>query len=71
MYLKKGVFSQTVDLSCEDPNVIRYLKGETVEVPECPWDGWVLVCVDGFSLGWAKAKNGTLKNKYCTGWRMQ
>ena len=31
--------------------------------------GWQLVCVDGFALGWGKLSGGTLKNKYCTGWR--
>jgi len=33
-------------------------------------DGWVLVCVDGFPLGFGKAKDGMLKNKYLPGWRM-
>ncbi len=34
-------------------------------------DGWVLVCTDGFALGWGKAADGRIKNKYNSGWRMQ
>ncbi|MDD7077333.1 MAG: hypothetical protein PUI42_04280, partial [Lachnospiraceae bacterium] len=30
-----------------------------------------LVCVNGYPLGWGKLVNGTLKNKYHPGWRMQ
>ncbi|MCC8067850.1 MAG: RsmB/NOP family class I SAM-dependent RNA methyltransferase [Clostridiales bacterium] len=32
---------------------------------------WVLVCVDGHGLGWAKLANESLKNKYYPGWRLQ
>ena len=38
--------------------------GETISAA-----GWKLVCVQGFSLGWGKLVNGTLKNKYPAGWR--
>ena len=35
-------------------------------------ENYVLVCVDGFALGWGKyMQNGMLKNKYYAGWRMQ
>jgi len=33
--------------------------------------GWVLVCVDGYPLGWAKYTGTSLKNKYYPGWRWQ
>lgn len=33
--------------------------------------GWILICVDGFALGWGKAADGRIKNKYNPGWRMQ
>lgn len=52
--------------------MIRYLKGETLDVDDLVTPkakGWQLVCVDGFALGWGKLSGGTLKNKYCTGWR--
>lgn len=73
MYLKKDRFAQTVSFAAEDERVRRYLKGETLELSETEdiRKGWVLVCVDDFGLGWAKAVNGTLRNKYYAGWRMQ
>lgn len=33
--------------------------------------GWVLICCDGYPLGWGKCVNGTIRNKYNPGWRMQ
>ena len=48
---------------------IRYLKGETVEGEGK--DGWTLVCVDGFPLGWAKMQKGRLKNKYAVSWKWE
>ena len=74
MTLRSCEFDGAVDFSSDDPRVIRYLKGETIELTETDRelpDGWVLVCVDGFALGWGKHSRGTIKNKYCPGWRMQ
>ncbi len=68
MALRKEECPNTVDFTAEDPRVIRYLKGETVEAEEAK-DGWVLICVDGYPLGWGKANRGTVKNKYLPGWR--
>ncbi|MEE3468271.1 MAG: RsmB/NOP family class I SAM-dependent RNA methyltransferase [Eubacterium sp.] len=33
-------------------------------------DGYVLICVDGYPLGWGKKQRQTIKNKYHTGWRL-
>lgn len=73
MALKMDEFSQVINFSCEDANVIKYLKGETIEVdiPEKANSGWNLVCVDGYPLGWGKLTGSTLKNKYHAGWRWQ
>lgn len=68
-----------VSFASDDIRVLKYLKGETVESTEVSHaeffsdsDGYVLVCVDGFPLGWAKwTRDGRLKNKYYAGWRMQ
>ncbi|MBQ9234141.1 MAG: RsmB/NOP family class I SAM-dependent RNA methyltransferase [Lachnospiraceae bacterium] len=68
MVLKCNEFDNVVDLSSKDDRVIKYLKGETIEA--CGKDGWALVCVDSYPLGWGKLNNGTLKNKYLTGWRL-
>lgn len=74
MNLKKEEFANTLDLKAEDERIIRYLKGETIDVDDIASSkakGWHLVCVDGFPLGWGKLANGTLKNKYLPGWRNQ
>lgn len=68
MTLRMEEFSNAVNLSSEDERVIRYLKGETIEV--CGQDGLALVCVDTYPLGWGKLSKGTLKNKYLAGWRL-
>ena len=55
----------------------RYLKGETlppedlqlVNVSKDSPKGWALVCVGGYSLGWAKLAGATLKNHYPKGLR--
>lgn len=70
MYLRKEEYRTCVDFSASDERTIRYLRGETVEIEDDSLKGWILVCTEGFPLGWAKADRGALKNKYCTGWRM-
>lgn len=76
MALKKEQYSSTVSFSREDERVIRYLKGETLDVTDkLPTmkrkKGWQLVCVDDYPLGWAKLTGNSLKNKYYAGWRWQ
>lgn len=71
MYLSQGQFDNEVNLTSSDDRVIRYLKGETIEASDQKIkNGYVLVLADGYPLGWAKNTNGTLKNKYLSGWRM-
>lgn len=67
-------FSGKVLYPLEDERVIRYLKGETIDTSgaeEDGPDGWNLICVDRYPLGWAKRSKHNLKNKYCPGWRWQ
>ena len=74
MCLKAEDFKKSVSFKRDDERVIRYLKGETLDLSDTEAEnekGWVLVCVDGYGLGWGKAAGGTLKNKYYAGWRMQ
>lgn len=72
MYLKKSEYRHTISLSVDDERVVRYLKGETIEVDDlvsANESGWQLVCVEEYPLGWGKLGRGTLKNKYLPGWR--
>lgn len=74
MNLKKEEYERVIDLPVSDERVVKYLKGETLDVEDLtgPKDkGWYLVCVDGYPLGFGKLGNQTLKNKYLPGWRWQ
>jgi len=74
MCLKKEEYKNTVNLTADDERVIKYLKGETIDVDDIvslKAKGWQLVLIDGYPLGWGKLANGTLKNKYLPGWRWQ
>lgn len=73
MALDASSYPAVVNFALEDERVIRYLKGETIELDNGRRmaKGWVLICVDGFALGWGKASGTSIKNKYYPGWRMQ
>ncbi len=73
MALTASEFLQTFSMTRNDERVVRYLKGETIPLKEGETlpGGWILVCVDGFPLGWAKYSGNILKNKYYAGWRWQ
>ena len=67
--IKAKDFDNRLELKAEDERVLKYLKCETLEVEEKLENGLVLVCVDGFPLGWGKYSNGNFKNRYFAGWR--
>lgn len=72
MYLKKEDYSKILSFCVEDSRVIRYLKGETLDVGDlvsAKEKGWYLVCVDNYPLGFGKLSSQVLKNKYLPGWR--
>ena len=69
--LKTNEFNNILNLSLEDPRVIKYLKCETLDVKEYGLDGYVLVCVNNFPLGFGIVNKGTLKNKYPSNYRYQ
>ncbi|MBR5712499.1 MAG: RsmB/NOP family class I SAM-dependent RNA methyltransferase [Lachnospiraceae bacterium] len=70
MGLRASEFPNVCSLVADDPNVVKYLKCETIN-PDIPIaDGDVLVCVDGHPLGFAKVKGESFKNRYLPGWRM-
>ena len=65
--LKPEEVKHTVSFTADSEDIKAYLKGETI-----PYEGdkgWYLVCVDGYSLGWAKLANNMLKNHYPKGLR--
>lgn len=48
----------------------RYLNGESLPAPDPAMKGWTLITTGGWSLGWAKASAGVLKNHYPKGLRI-
>lgn len=55
-----------LELRSDSPDASAYLRGETIA---CPFKGWGLVCVDGYSLGWCKGDGSVAKNHYPKGLR--
>jgi len=50
---------QTLPLKAEDAALMRYMRGEVLS--SSGPNAWVLVTVDGYSLGWGKRVQGRLK----------
>ena len=57
----------SISFAAESDEIRAYLRGETI--PFEGEKGWYLICVDGYSLGWAKLANNMLKNHYPKGLR--
>lgn len=56
-----------LDFRADSKEVAAYLRGETlVNHGE---NAWVLICVDGYPLGWGKRSQGVVKNAYPKGLR--
>ena len=60
MGLRAVDVKQILPLQADDPELLRYLRGEVL--PSEGPKGWVLVTVDGFPLGWGKRVQGRLKS---------
>lgn len=58
-----------VDFDFNSPEIKAFLHGEEISVPQSA-RGYAAVCVNGITLGFGKASNGRLKNKYPKGLRI-
>ncbi len=58
--------ARSVRWAADDPRLAVYLSGADLPAAELPPgpDGWLLIAVDGFGLGWGKRAAGRLKNHY-------
>lgn len=63
------LLSKTMQAASEE--TAAYVRGETLDAENLTKakKGWVLITVDGYSLGWAKLAGGILKNHYPKGLR--
>ena len=58
---------RSVSLAPHDPALVAYLRGEGFR--SAGEAGWVLLCVDGYPLGWGKRVAGIMKSHYPRGLR--
>ena len=70
--LRIGDYKNTINLRADDNAVIKYLKGETLTTEDIGGfgtdEGTVLVCTDGFPLGFVSFDGYKYKNLYEKGW---
>ncbi len=66
--LKSDEVKNTFNLSKDSKEIQDYLHGQSIygDVK----DGWILITVDGYSIGWGKAVKGQIKNHYPKGLRL-
>ncbi len=67
MALKKENLKRVMDFPAGSVEIIKYLKGETLLVEG--EKGFIGVCVDGRTVGWAKQTGKEMKNLYPPAWR--
>ena len=78
MAIKRHEAKRTLSFSSNDELLIKYLKGETIFVEEhmlkrqgeVKLNGYVLILVDDYPVGFGKYDNGMIKNELPAGWRL-
>lgn len=65
---KPKFVKNTVSFSADSKEIRDYIWGQAL-FTENKNEGWTLVCVDNFSIGWGKLTKGQLKNHYPKGLR--
>ena len=69
MGLKYNEFKNKINLT--DEYIKRYLAGESFPIDDSVTDGYTLVCIDNYPIGFGKVINGRMKNKYSRTWMIQ
>jgi len=65
--LKTEQVKHSFNLNAYSDMIVKYLNGQSI-IGEVS-DGWTLITVDGYSIGWGKAVKGQIKNHYPKGLR--
>ena len=68
MSMDRSIFARKISLDPFGSDIRRYLRGESLFVPEAK-DGFTAVCAGDYQVGGGEVKSGTLKNMYPKGWR--
>lgn len=69
MVAQKSECRSAVDFDLNSDEIHKFLHGEEIAVPS-EVKGYTAVCVNGMTVGFGKASNGRLKNKYPKGLRI-
>jgi NOL1/NOP2/fmu family ribosome biogenesis protein/23S rRNA U2552 (ribose-2'-O)-methylase RlmE/FtsJ len=69
MALKADMYENHVNMPADSEAADRYLRCESISPPAPVSEGYVLMCADGFPLGWSYAKKDMFKNRYLPSWR--
>ena len=75
MGLKMADFKNVINMPSTSVQVLKFLKGETLNYDEVTATGSVtkgfcLFCTEGYPLGFVKVEANLIKNLYPTSWRM-
>ncbi len=65
--LKADEVKRSFNVSSDSKEIEDYLKGQSLMGDVS--DGWTLITVDGYSIGWGKTVKGQIKNHYPKGLR--
>lgn len=60
---------RSIDLKMDGLEVKQFLSGQTLTGSDNVTNGWILVCVEGLSIGWGKQTGLVVKNHYPKGLR--
>lgn len=66
-YLKKEDVKNFADFKFNSDEIKAYMSGDVINTGESR--GWIIVGVEGVSLGWGKESGGVIKNRYPKGLR--
>ena len=66
--LTREEVKNSFDLSAGSQEIQNYLRGQSIMADVS--DGWTLITVDGYSVGWGKSVKGQIKNHYPKGLRL-
>lgn len=64
MAQKQDAFQRYLHLPLEDPDLRKYLRGDTLVRESAIQNGLTAVCADDFILGWGNSAGGVIKNMY-------
>ena len=67
LYLSADDVQNSWSVQSDSTDAVSYFSGNTIQGDGK--NGYCLVCVDGYSAGWGKITNGTIKNHYPKGLR--